>query len=229
MYRRLESACIVATLDALSRRIDARFPEAGLASVARETLQIGRETEARAAQLTRPDLRVRGAVAVLLVLGLATPLLLSGLLHPDAADADAIDLVTGLEASVNLLILAAGGIWFLLSLEERLKRRSALGALHELRSLAHVVDMHQLTKDPTTLTAGHVATDASPKRCYTRASLTRYLEYCAELQALIAKLAALYAEGMRDSVVIEAVNDIESLCASMGRKIWQKITLIPAG
>jgi hypothetical protein len=228
MYRRLDAACIVATLDALCRRVEARFPDAGLASVTREALAIGRETEARAARLALPDIRVRSGVAVVLALAAGALLVPAGLLHPAAEAQDAVDLVTGLEASVNLVILATGGIWFLVSLEERLKRRAALAALHELRSLAHVVDMHQLTKDPTTLTRAHVDTDASPRRCYTPASLTRYLEYCAELQALIAKLAALYAEGVRDSVVIEAVNDIESLCASMGRKVWQKITLIPA-
>ena len=37
---------------------------------------------------------------------------------------------------------------FLFSLEGRLKRRTALRMLHRLRSIAHVVDMHQLTKDP---------------------------------------------------------------------------------
>ena len=44
--------------------------------------------------------------------------------------------------------------------------------------------------------------------------------------ALIGKLSALYAERMRDGVVIEAVNDMETLTTGLGRKIWQKITLI---
>ena len=61
-----------------------------------------------------------------------------------------------------------------------------------------------------------------------RFELTRYLDYCAEMLALIGKLAALYAERMRDSVVINAVNDIENLTTGLGRKIWQKITIISA-
>jgi hypothetical protein len=56
--------------------------------------------------------------------------------------------------------------------------------------------------------------------------LTRYLDYCSEMLALIGKLSALYAERMRDGVVIEAVNDMETLTTDLGRKIWQKITLI---
>ena len=48
------------------------------------------------------------------------------------------------------------------------------------------------------------------------------------MQSLIGKLAALYADRMRDSVVIEAVNDIENLTTGLGRKIWQKITILSA-
>jgi hypothetical protein len=59
-----------------------------------------------------------------------------------------------------------------------------------------------------------------------RFELTRYLEYCSEMLALIGKLAALYAEGARDAVLIEAVNDVETLAGNLGRKIWQKITII---
>ncbi len=62
----------------------------------------------------------------------------------------------------------------------------------------------------------------------TQFELTRYLDYCAEMLALIGKLAALYADRVRDSVVIASVNDIENLTAGLGRKIWQKITIIGA-
>jgi hypothetical protein len=65
-------------------------------------------------------------------------------------------LIQTLEAVVNLLILFGGAVWFLITLEERVKRRRTLEALHQLRSLAHVIDMHQLTKDPTTLLLAQV-------------------------------------------------------------------------
>jgi hypothetical protein len=38
---------------------------------------------------------------------------------------------------------------FLFTLEERYKRRRVLTGLHKLRLLAQIVDMHQLTKDPS--------------------------------------------------------------------------------
>ena len=40
--------------------------------------------------------------------------------------------------------------------------KEALKALHELRSLIHVIDMHQLTKDPERLLSEHSRTDSSP-------------------------------------------------------------------
>jgi hypothetical protein len=146
------------------------------------------------------------------------------MLHLEEVETN-LGLIQSLEAAVNLLILFGGAAWFLLTLEERFKRQRALDALHELRSLAHVIDMHQLTKDPTML-LGAPRTAASPERTMTRFELTRYLDYCAEMLALIGKLAALYAERMRDSVVIEAVNDIENLTTDLARKIWQKIMII---
>jgi hypothetical protein len=127
---------------------------------------------------------------------------------------------------VNLLLLFGAAAWFLISLEARVKRERVLAALHELRSLAHVVDMHQLTKDPTLLLSPEARTASSPQRAMNEFQLTRYLDYCAEMLALLGKLAALYAERGRDGVVIDAVNDIENLCANLGRKIWQKIMII---
>jgi hypothetical protein len=63
-------------------------------------------------------------------------------------------------------------------------------------------------------------------RHLSRAQLTRYLEYCAELLALVSKLAALHAQDLQDAVVLEAVNDVETLTADLSRKVWQKITIL---
>jgi hypothetical protein len=44
--------------------------------------------------------------------------------------------------------------------------------------------------------------------------------------SLTSKLAALYAQVLPDTVVIDAVNEIENLTANFSRKIWQKISII---
>jgi hypothetical protein len=218
---------VLATLEKLQARIGARFPDAGLAKVCADLIDTAKYSAREAADLTRPHLLWRLAALALIALGVSAQVAAFRFLDIQVATLTAPELVQGLEAAVNLLILFGGAIWFLLTLEERMKRQRALDALHRLRSLAHVIDMHQLTKDPTIVLDQH-KTSASPERTMTQFELTRYLDYCAEMLALIGKLAALYAEGVRDSVVIAAVNDVENLTAGLGRKIWQKITIIGA-
>ncbi len=52
------------------------------------------------------------------------------------------------------------------------------------------------------------------------------LDYCTEALSLIGKLAALYSEKTDDLQTIEAATDVETLTTNLGRKIWQKISLI---
>ena len=58
--------------------------------------------------------------------------------------------------------------------------------------------------------------------------LIRYLDYCSEMLSLTSKLAALYAQNLPDPVVIDTVNEIESLTTNLSQKIWQKITIVGA-
>jgi len=136
------------------------------------------------------------------------------------------DALQSVEAATNEIILISFALLFLISLETRVKRRTALNMLHRLRSIAHVVDMHQLTKDPDQAVRSTPPTHASPERTLTQAQLGRYLDYCSELLALVSKLAAVLAQHQHDPVVLAAVNDIEMLTSSLSRKIWQKITIL---
>lgn len=86
--------------------------------------------------------------------------------------------------------------------------------------------MHQLTKGPEHALRAVASTASSPVRTLTRPQLARYLDYCSELLALTSKLAALHAQHLHDPVVLDAVNDIETLTADLSRKIWQKITIL---
>jgi hypothetical protein len=104
--------------------------------------------------------------------------------------------------------------------------RRALAAIHELRSIAHIVDMHQLTKDPDQFLADGSVTVTSPQRTMTRFQLARYLDYCTELLSLTSKVAALYVQDFQDPVVLAAVTDVENLTTGLSRKIRQKITIV---
>jgi hypothetical protein len=133
----------------------------------------------------------------------------------------------GLEAGLNEAVLLGVVVFFLFTLEGRLKRARALAALHELRSIAHIVDMHQLTKDPEGL--HRVSnTASSPRRDLAPPELARYLDYCTELLAIVSKVAAVYAERFRDPVALSAVDEVEGLVSGLSRKIWQKIMIVIA-
>ncbi len=110
----------------------------------------------------------------------------------------------------------------------RIKRKRALKAIHELRALAHVIDMHQLTKDPEQLLSRVKGTPSSPKRTLSAPELIRYLDYCSEMLSLIGKLAALYVQKFDDPVALAAVNEVEDLTTGLSRKIWQKIMILNA-
>ncbi|HVX36839.1 MAG TPA: hypothetical protein VHC71_11545 [Hyphomicrobium sp.] len=123
-----------------------------------------------------------------------------------------------------LVVLVGGAAFFISTLETRWKRARTLSAPHELRSIVHVIDMHQLTKDPSSM--GAARTSNSPSRDLTPFSLMRYLDYCSEMLSMTAKCAALYAKSLSDAVVVDTVGDIERLTSELSSKIWQKITMV---
>jgi hypothetical protein len=136
------------------------------------------------------------------------------------------DLAQGLEALIGDVVFLCVGAFFLLSTETRLKRRRALGLVRELRAMAHIIDLHQLSKDPDLLRdEGEELPDASHGRL-SPVELARYLNYSSELLSLLSKLAALLVQGFDDPVTLAAVDEIEDLAGGMSRKIWQKITII---
>ena len=109
----------------------------------------------------------------------------------------------GVEAAANLAVLMGAALFFLVTIEDRLKRRRALRALHELRSIVHVIDMHQLTKDPSIGVSVGGTDPSSPARTLSRFEVTRYLDYCSEMLSLTSKVAVLYAQVFPDPVVVE--------------------------
>lgn len=225
---RLDAVRIEETLARLRLRIAARFPAASLSEVCASLVTTARETADSAAALARPMWWLRGT-AMLVAAAWAT-----GTFYVVreidwlslSRRADVTSLAQSLDSAVNLLLLAGAAIWFVLSIEERIKRSATLAKLHALRSFAHVIDMHQLTKDPTMILSGASVSPASPDRRMTEFELARYLDFCAEMLALTAKLAALYAGASNDRTILQAATEVEDLASDLGRKIWQKIMIL---
>lgn len=223
-FRSLDPAKIIATLETLARRIGERFPATGLERISQQLAEVAHQTSARIADIARPNYTIRAFVAAILATGLA---LLAWLLWEAIeleTSTELTNIMQGLDSATSLLIVLGGLALYLSTLENRWRRDQALKSLHELRSIIHVIDMHQLTKDPSAF--GAPRTSSSPDRGMSPHHLLRYLGYCSELLSLASKMAALYADKLRDPAIVEAVGDVERLTAHLGQKIWQKIELV---
>lgn len=228
-YNVLDAAKIIETVERLTRRVGERFPESGLYQVSRQLLAQAHQAQERARYIARPMVWIR------LIIGLLIAIVLFGFVLTiwilTAADIalqgfSFFDFVQTLEAGINDIIFLGAGIFFLITVEVRYKRSRALKALNELRAIAHVIDMHQLTKDPEYVLQRGRTTASSPERTMTGYELGRYLDYCSEMLSLTGKLAALYTQKFDDGVVLESANEIESLTTGLARKIWQKLMIL---
>ena len=226
-YRTLDPAYIIDTAQRLQERVAARFPEAGLCRVSAELVSLSRDLARSARLLERPIWWLRATTAAAVIAGASLFIFVGTILPFDRfVEGGAAQSVQGIEASINTLLLAGFGLLGLVRAEQGIKRKRVFRDLHGLRSLIHVIDMHQLTKDPNALSAGYRPTAKSPQRITDRFELAAYLDYCSEMLSITGKVAALFAQSVNDEVVIESVNDIEALGSNLSRKIWQKITMI---
>jgi hypothetical protein len=226
----LEARYIANAAAKLEARIRARLPGRRLAGVAERLARMvpeiheGFDVSYHRSQVTRVWTR---ALSGLIVLGTVVTLvfafrdaLVTGNLHLR-------DVVSLAESTISDIVFAGIAVVFLWALPERRERRTLIGLLHELRTLAHVVDMHQLDKDPEQARSDYVPTEMSPPNRMNAEELHHYFDYCSELVSLIAKTAALCAERTSDPVVLGTVSNLETLAAQMSQKIWQKISLLP--
>ena len=225
-YRQLDESQIIRTLERLRDRISERFPQSGLSRVSDELLAVANDASHSVAYLRRPNWLARGSAAIAIAGMLAVLGLLAVTVRGPTGVSGLADIIQTIEAGINDVIFFGIAVYFLLTIETRLKRRRALRTLHQLRSLAHVVDMHQLTKDPEQLLSARNDTPSSPKRSMTAAELGRYLDYCSELLSISSKVAALHVQYFDDAIVLRAVNEIEALTTGLSGKIWQKITVL---
>ena len=225
-FRELEPEKLIETVAALERRVAERFPDSGLRQLCIELLAVARDATSRAAKIAEPNWPLRLSVGALIALTLAIVVGAFLSLHLSASFSDFGSFAQAVDAGVNDVVLLGIGVFFLVSLERRIKRRRVLHALHELRSLAHIADMHQLTKDPDEVLGAAPQSAGSPVRGMSRADLGRYLDYVTELLSLVSKIAALYVQRFDDELALGAVNEIEQLTTGLSRKIWQKITLL---
>lgn len=218
------------TVAQLERRIHARFGERGLTKAARDLGGLVVVVQGGAGQ-SRDRLRRMTIISRLasITIVAATVIALGFSLRTSVLDglARTADWVPLVESVINDLVFAAIAVVFLWAFPERLERRSLLRLLYRLRSFAHVIDMHQLSKDPEQVSPTYTPTVASVLHGLDADQLHHYLNYCSEMLSLTAKTAALCAEHSTDGVVLETISTIENLTTDLSNSIWQKISLLP--
>lgn len=223
-FRRIDPLRIFATCQTLSFRIEERFPGSGLGSLSRDLTNIAQNTVSQVERAKRPAVGLRIAAWLLIGLGLVIVFELVSHLQTNWELGNPGDFVQSFQAAIESAVFLGAAILFLLSWENRIKRRRILMYLHELRTMAHLVDMHQLPKTPDTIRFESEATYTahSPVRVMTPFQLARYFSYCTEMLSLIGKLATLYVQNFPDPAVLQAVDQIEDLTTGLSSKIWQK-------
>jgi hypothetical protein len=217
---------VIDTIERLVARIFERFGDCGLYKVCAQLHAIAKLDTRRAISIGRGYIWLRILVFATIAAGIAIlGWMLTQVDFTNASTDSVSSAAQGIEAAANLTILTGAAILSLLKLEERLKRRRALAALHELRSIVHVIDMHQLTKDPSKFVV-RANTPSSPPLLLNEFQMTRYLDYCSEMLSLTSKVAVLFGQSLEDQAVAEVVSDIERVSAGLSQKIWQKIMLL---
>ncbi len=216
------------TVTRLRKRILGRFPGSSIGKVCSELETVCERSAERIIWIARPiwALRIlRYALIGIIVVGLLVSFI--AMRNSDLGNLGAVEWLQAIESAINDIVFISIGLFFIWTLESRIKRRRALRALHELRSIAHVIDMHQLTKDPDRLMEDYTRTEDSPDESgYDVFALRRYLDYCSEMLSLTSKVAALYLQSLDDATVVSTVNEIEDLTTGLSRKIWQKIDIL---
>ena len=218
---RLDPAKIILTAENLARRVSGRFPESTLAGLAADLAEIARETDERASLARKPDQLIRSAGWLAGILGLLALWYFVGRIQTHLIDSKMefgtiTDLFESADAGFNILVALAGALWFLVSLEARVKRKQALEHIGELLEFIQLIDVTQLYYTPELYTS-NVSPD-SPKARFDHT----YLLFCNEMLGIIGNLAPLYTRGNMDDSVWRATSDVLMLANAIGGRLFAK-------
>ncbi|MBO0812691.1 MAG: hypothetical protein J2P23_11695 [Microlunatus sp.] len=228
---KLEAPQVLETVRRLEARVAARFPHRNLVKIVVELGSLIEDVASTGPRLRRRLTLARLLSRILMAVLIAVAIVLFAWALVDSLGNDTLEqpgtVLPLLDSTISDIVFAGLAVFFLYSLPDRLVRTETLRLLHRLRSMAHIVDMHQLAKDPERLRTGYQPTSASlPPLDLKPDELIHYLDYCSELLSLVGKAASLCAEESRDAVVLDTVSTVEDLTVNLSRKIWQKITLV---
>lgn len=219
---RLDPAKIVETAENLARGVGERLPGTTLASLAVKLAAIARDTDERAQQARRPIYAIRAGSLLAISATIFGLWYLAGHIHTRWEFGTITELFEATDAGFNLLVLLAGALWFLITIEARIKRRKALDSIEELREFIHVIDVTQLYYTPDLYKTDPASSHSSLNLDYT------YLLFCTQMLGVISNLAPLYTRGAAGDSILRAVSEVEMLASAITAKLQSKVGTVRA-
>jgi hypothetical protein len=211
---RLDPERIILTADKLAINVEQALPQTTLAGLAKDLAQIARETDQRVKHAARPIYTIRLLSLLAVAGGIAAPLYLLGHLSAKWEFETVTDLFEAADAGFNLILLLAGALWFLFTLESRIKRNRVLEFIGELREFTHVIDVTQLYYTPDLYASD--GQDSPSRFDYT------YLFFCTQMLGVITNLAALYTRSAPSDSIWRAASEVETLANAIATKLVSK-------
>ncbi|MGB0991933.1 MAG: hypothetical protein ACPG32_05635 [Akkermansiaceae bacterium] len=225
-YRTLDPEKLIRSIDKIAQQVSQSFPHSGLAKLSTNLATLTRESITFADEIRRPMWGLRILVGILILLALIWPLILAPFLDFKETFTSLADFLEATDAGLHMILVIGAGVVFLVGLENRIKRNRTLDVISSLRSTAHIIDMHQITKDPGLDTHQLEKDQNRPRTVKTDSELAIYLDFCSDMLSIIGKLGAFQLQYNHDRVILEAVNEIETLSTGLSSKLWQKIMVI---
>ena len=223
MFKNLDIDKVTAAIELLRLRVQERFPTANLLNVCNELKELSNNAKTNIQHLNKPYVYFRIIFSFLIILTIV--LITYTIWHISSQDlpSNFQSFIATSEALMNELVMIGAAFYFIGKFENSLKQKKILYALQELRTIIHVIDLHQLTKDPAPILQNN--SEHSPERALSKSELNSYLDYCSEMLSLTSKVAATYGFNCNDQIVLETIHNIEVLSGTLSNKIWQKITI----
>ena len=205
------------------QKIEQRFASRGIERLAGKVYKVCLKASLETKHIKHANYWLRGTIVfVLALVAILFFMLLKNIIIKFPISLT--NLIQSLDAGISTLIYTSAGLVLLLNLERKLRRKKALGKLNELRSLAHLIDIHQIHKDPELILSGQLKHSSGDPM--SAQELSYYYNYCSELLMLLGKVATIYVQDDDDPATITAANEIESLVNDLSRKVWQKNMLL---
>jgi hypothetical protein len=219
---RLDPEKIVETATNLANDVAHHLPGSTLAALAVELQATAVAANDRGRRAREPILLIRLLSGVAIVGALLALWFLASHIHARWEFGTINEVFDGIHTGFELFVMFAGALWFCATLEARIKRKSALEFIEELREFIHVIDVTQLYFTPD-LYQSRIGGDSRAMKLD-----ESYLLYCTQMLAVISNLAPLYARGTPGDSVLRAASDVEMLAIAVSNKHMSKAEVVRA-